>query len=253
MKKLSNKSAIKRRITEFILFSFFNELKVKKDNIKFHLSRNNYQLRRILREDWETVMLNLYDLSSDETLFIDVGANIGIVSCLLSKRVKFGFAFEPVPSSFSKLVKNINLNSITNIIPFQMAASDSIDMKTCTNLKNALTNYILDEDTKEGKETAQRDGSVKSLSIRLDDLIKPYINKFEDNNILLKIDVEGHEDFVLKGASELLSLDMPIVICLEYETQDRLNSLSKLVQKYNLKKFIPPNGEDGKNAFFRNS
>ena len=215
MKEFLSKINLNRRISEFILFSFFKEIKAKKENINFIYTKDNYQLRKILRNDWEKVMLNLFDLCNNDTLFIDVGANIGIVSCLLSKKVRYGFAFEPVPSSFSRLVRNIDINNIKNIIPLQMAASNTNDLKVCTNLKNALTNYILDIETQEGKETALRDGSVKSLSIKLDELVLPFIDKFKGINILIKIDVEGHESFVLEGSSKILSLNLPITICLK--------------------------------------
>ena len=249
----SLKSKTYRKLSEFILFKFFHEIKVKKDNIKFLMSKNNYQLREILRSNWEKVMLNLLNLCNGETFFLDIGANAGVISCLLSKKIKFGFAFEPVPSSFSRCVKNLNINNFTNIIPLQIAVSNADDLIMLTNLKEALTNYQININTEEGSATAQRDGSVTSLSVKLDSFLIPYIDKISPLNLLIKIDVEGFENFVLEGSHDLLSLNLPMILCLEYNSDEEyLVSISNKLEKYNFKRFTPPKGDDYKNVFFSN-
>ena len=246
------KSTIYIKLIEYILFKFFNEIKVKKDNIKFLMSKKNFQLREILRNNWEKVMLNLFYLCDKETLFLDIGANIGIVSCLLANKIKFGFAFEPVPTSFSKCVQNLNLNKITNIIPLQIALSNKNDLIMITNLKEALTNYVININTEEGAATAQRDGSVRTLSVKLDNFLMPYIEKINPKNLLIKIDVEGYEEFVLEGANDLFSLELPIILCLEYNSEEYLESIKNKLKKYNFQSFTPPKGNDNKNIFFSN-
>ena len=240
-----------RKISEFLLFKFFSEIKVKKDNINFLVCKNNFQLRKILRDDWEKVMINLLELGNENTLFLDIGANIGVISCLLAKKIKLGIAFEPIPSSFLRCVKNININNFENIIPLQIAASNNCQFITCTNLKEALTNYPINLNSEEGVATAKRDGFVKTLSIKLDELL-PYIFEISPSNLLIKIDVEGYEEFVLEGANQLLSLSLPIIICIEYSEESFL-SISKKLSKFNFKRIIPPKGDDNKNIFFSNS
>ncbi len=241
-----------RKLSEFILFKFFHEIKVKKDNINFLMNKKNFQLREILRSNWEKVMLNLLSLCNKETLFLDIGANAGVVSCLLAKKIKFGFAFEPVPSSFSRCVKNLNINKFTNIIPLQIAVSNKNDLIIITNLEEALTNYVINIDTEVGAATAQRDGSVRTLSVKLDNFLMPYIDKIRPKNLLIKIDVEGYEEFVLDGAHDLISSELPIILCLEYNSEEYLVSISNKLKKFNFQRFTPPKGDDHRNVFFSN-
>ena len=248
----SIKYKIYRKLIEFIYFKFFHEIRVKKDNINFLMNKNNFQLREILRSDWEKVMLNLLNLCDKETLFLDIGANAGVISCLLAKKIKFGFAFEPVPSSFSRCVKNLNLNNFTNIIPLQIALSNKNDLILITNLDEALTNYVIDINTKEGAATAQRDGSVRTISVTLDNFLMPYIEKISPKNLLIKIDVEGYEEYVLEGANDLLSSGLPIILCLEDNSEDKLASITNRLKKHNFQRFTPPKGNDQKNVFFSN-
>ena len=244
------KSNYYRKISEFLIFKFFNEIKVKKDNINFLVSKNNFQLRKILRNDWEKVMLNLLNLCDEETLFLDIGANVGVVSCLLANKIKFGLAFEPIPSSFLRCVKNLNINKFKNIIPLQIAVSNNNEFITCTNIEEALTNYPINMNTEEGAATAERDGFVRTLSIKLDEIL-PYIYEISPSNLLIKIDVEGYEEFVLDGANEILKLELPIILCLEYSKQ-RFVLISKKLAKFNFKRISPPQGDDSENVFFSN-
>ena len=122
-----------------------------------------------------------------------------------------------------------------------------------TNLEEALTNYQININTEEGSATAQRDGSVTSLSVKLDSFLIPYIDKISPLNLLIKIDVEGFENFVLEGSHDLLSLNLPMILCLEYNSDEEyLVSISNKLEKYNFKRFTPPKGDDYKNVFFSN-
>jgi len=58
---------------------------------------------------------------------VDVGAALGYYTLIAAKRVgQEGkvYAFEPDPSVFKDLIKNIKINGWTNVYPFQMALSE---------------------------------------------------------------------------------------------------------------------------------
>ena len=62
---------------------------------------------------------------SPDTLF-DIGANVGAWSIMLAKRHPAArvFSFEPSESVYSRLVKNVSLNGLKNIVCEQVAMSD---------------------------------------------------------------------------------------------------------------------------------
>ncbi|MEN6547163.1 MAG: FkbM family methyltransferase, partial [Armatimonadia bacterium] len=64
-------------------------------------------------------------LASTHT-FVDVGANIGYYALLASRLLRQGsvFAYEPVPTTFEWLQRNIQLNRSRNIESFPVAVSD---------------------------------------------------------------------------------------------------------------------------------
>lgn len=49
-------------------------------------------------------------------------------------------------------------------------------------------------------------------SCTLDSLLTPFSKKLSDGNNLLRIDVEGHEGFIFKGASNLLKTNLPCIM-----------------------------------------
>src|SRR5260370_38917074 len=65
----------------------------------------------------------LSELITKDTPFIDVGANIGYFTILFSRSAKAVYAFEPVPSVFSSLSRNISLNNLQNVRALQYAVS----------------------------------------------------------------------------------------------------------------------------------
>jgi FkbM family methyltransferase len=147
-------------------------------------------------------------------IFVDIGANVGAYSLVASKLVgKSGkvIAFEPASKSFLRLVKNISLNGITNIIPERLVV---IDKSSQTDLyisgsQNTGMSSIYHHDYETGI-------TEKVESVSLDD----YIAKKEISRIsLIKIDIEGSEFLALKGMQKVLTGMRPkILVELKEET-----------------------------------
>jgi len=133
---------------------------------------------------------------------IDVGAHIGYYTLLLSKLVgEKGrvFSFEPSSNNFSYLEKNIKLNNCKNVKAFHSAISDIIgegDLQL--HIKNSGDHRIYY--TGEKRETEKVPITI------LDSII--------DKNIkisFIKIDTQGTELSVLKGAENLIKRDYPLI------------------------------------------
>jgi FkbM family methyltransferase len=144
-------------------------------------------------------------LGSGET-FIDIGANIGLMTIAASITVGptgLVICFEPDHRNLSVLVENILLNKATNVCVLNIAVGDTVGE---FNLFRSPTD----------------DGGISSLVEKKDfwraqvvsmSPLDRMLNIFPSREVsLVKIDVEGYEYRVIKGAQELLSRYKPIVI-----------------------------------------
>lgn len=139
-----------------------------------------------------TDMAFLLHLLRAEDLFIDIGANIGSYTILASAHVGAEtFSFEPVPSTFSHLINNISINQLMDKVrPFNIGlGSQKSNIKFTSTLDTM--NHVATQD------------EVKTIIVPLevlDDILQD-----TKSPILIKIDVEGFETEVIKGASKTLA------------------------------------------------
>ncbi len=127
-----------------------------------------------------------------EDLFIDVGSNIGCFT-ILACAVKGarGYCFEPITATYDRLIENLQLNNLTDRVKtFNIGISDKNEMLNFTTDKNA-TNLVIKDATQNSNVT-----SVKVTT--LDNILS------SESPSMLKIDVEGYETPVLKGAFKIL-------------------------------------------------
>ena len=159
---------------------------------------------------------------------IDIGANIGAVTLHLAKKISPSgriFSFEPSPLNFKRAFKNISLNNFSNIKLINQGLGNEKSMAFLYNVNpnNRGMMRLLPEDDqnnsfeKEAVEIDTLDSSMKKFSIPKPDFIK--------------IDVEGFEYKVLKGARETLMNHKPALFI---ELDD--NNLRE--QKSNAKELI---------------
>ena len=162
------------------------------------------QIRRgsFVTADPEYLMLD--QLISEGDWVIDVGANVGHYTKRLSDLVGPSgrvLAFEPVPESFALLAANATLFNYSNVSLLNLAASDRTTMASMsiptfgTGLKNYYQASI-------GDHTS----GLKILTLALDSLALMQPVR------LIKIDAEGHDYIVLKGAEQILERDHPTLI-----------------------------------------
>lgn len=144
-------------------------------------------------------------LATNTSRFIDVGAHYGHWTYYMSTRFKHVDAFEPL----ERCSQTIRRAEIENICVHSCALSDSIGERVL---------YI----PRVGKRT---EGGLASL-VPIDDsetVVVPVrtLDDFELKGVgALKIDVEGHEDQVLLGATDTLKRERPAVV-VEIEKRHR--------------------------------
>ncbi len=144
-----------------------------------------------LYEFYESMFL-IHFLREEDT-FLDVGANIGHYALLASGISKCNtIAIEPVPSTFKRLNKQIELNKLgAKIKTMNIGVADKLDYLFFSTDKSTMNKVV--ENTYKGAVKVE----VKTIdSLDNSDAFK-----------LLKIDVEGFEKFVLSGSSSTLKSD----------------------------------------------
>ena len=142
-------------------------------------------------------------LLRDGDWVIDVGANVGHYTKRFSELVgSLGrvIAIEPVAETFAVLAGNACYFGQANVTLINAAASDATRLLSMNVPVSAgVKNYYQATVTAEGLD-------ARVLAITLDSLaIAPRV-------ALIKIDAEGHEVAVIRGAVGLLRRDRPIVI-----------------------------------------
>lgn len=134
---------------------------------------------------------------------IDVGANIGTYAIAFSRLVGPEgriIALEPVPTTFRLLTANVGALPTHNITLLNIAASDRL---TCVSMNVPTLDSGLDNLY---QSRIVEEGSLSVLTFPLDSF------GIDRPIRLIKVDVEGHEMKVLRGASRLIERDRPILI-----------------------------------------
>jgi FkbM family methyltransferase len=164
--------------------------------------------RRKIHEPALTEFLLTRFANAAQRNFIDVGANIGYFSCLMSKLAGPSgtvLAVEPEPNNLKLLEQNLKVNDLMNVTVHACAlgASEGLAKLGLYKAANRGRHSILDADA-----TATIPVRVRTL----DELAKSSSSGVAWWS-LVKIDVEGYEGFVLAGAKETL----PRIECLVME------------------------------------
>jgi FkbM family methyltransferase len=150
---------------------------------------------------------------------VDVGANIGFHTLLMSDLVgKQGtvYAFEPEENNFSKLTQSISKRS--NVIARKMAIGDVDQILKLYISPNLNVDHLL-------YQTGNRNRGVKVSCRKLDTLF-PKVTPD-----LIKVDTQGFESQVLKGAKGIISRAKSIYWLSEFSAYD-LQKAGSSAQEY---------------------
>lgn len=182
------------------------------NGVRMQLDPDSWQDLRIYRaevrgsayEPGTTRLLN--SLLRPGEVFVDVGANNGYFSLLAASKVGPSghvYAFEPVPSAYARLARNVGLNRF-----------DAIDAR-CLAVGAARAHtglYVMDRNDGAaslhpmGREFRRVEVDVDSLDGQLPDTVVDVV----------KIDVEGHEVEVLEGMAETIRRSPRLQLICEY-------------------------------------
>lgn len=151
---------------------------------------------------WEPEIYEIYKRDIvPNTIVIDCGAFIGTHSLLMAQSPGVTvLAFEPTYESYKLLLDNIQLNNCHNIIPFNMACSDTYQVLNINKVKmdaDKMHNYG-------GNQICDHGNPVWSMPVYL----IPMFTKVS----FIKIDVEGYEIRALNGFKPIIEDHKPNVL-----------------------------------------
>ena len=173
-----------------------------KNIVRLFLNSVHLDLTKNLKYDRLTKLI-MKKVIKNNSNCIDVGCHKGEILDDILKYAPKGahYGFEPIPSMFDNLLKNYSNRA--NILPY--ALSNKNGNSTFQFVKNAPAYSGINK-----RKYAVENADIQEIQVelrKLDDLISKDI-KID----FIKIDVEGGEYDVLRGALDLLKRDKPYVV-----------------------------------------
>ena len=212
--------------------------------LEIYVPKHNYNIYCPLNKEDFIVMTRHEDdiierfLPKQGDIVVDIGAHMGRYTIISSKRVGANgkvVAIEADPENFEMLTSNIKLNQLTNVIPLNYAVySKETKLKLYlpsgesgfTKYNTIMPNWI---------NTQEKFVEVNANT--LDYLLQ--LNKIRQEEVnWIKIDVEGAEFEVLKGATNVLSKSKDIALLIEiHNLKDGTNLYRPIIEFLNLYNF----------------
>jgi FkbM family methyltransferase len=149
-----------------------------------------------LQREEENVIEDFLQNISTGDVFFDVGANVGLYTCLAGKILSHDdiVAFEPHPMNTESLKENLRYNSVSASIESIGLADEQGEFR----LKESGT------EAGEGRHHLSTDDSEAGIAIQVDTL-DSVVRSTGQSPSVVKIDVEGAEMDVLRGGSDTFS------------------------------------------------
>lgn len=178
---------------------------------------NDFQFANLIYE-W-SVKEFLFRNISEYSVFIDGGACIGDYSILLTKHNLRCIAFEPMPSNFTAMLRNFELNGLERkVTVFPYALGDY----------NGIARFHFNP-INTGASGIDRNNHPKSIEaeVRTLDSLLENMNISLEDRILIKLDAEGMEPEALRGAKEFIQRypEMTFVIEDKFSGREQLTSI----------------------------
>lgn len=200
----------------------------KLSNYKFIMKMNNPTSNYIINTGiYEYNLINWCKQFLDkDKIFLDIGAHMGTYSIILSDYCKHVYSFEAQKNTYYNLCGGIALNNKNNITAIHTALGNKED--------NGTIMYLSQTSDDGGTSTMDMDVVNNTNS----DILNKYkvkvtsLDSYNLNNIgFIKIDVEGWEINVLKGAEKtLIRNSYPQIIFEVWDDEWYINKKNKLLE-----------------------
>ena len=229
----------------------------QKDKIKFYI-RNYGKVCRFRSSTFATKepdTLEWIESFDKKSIFLDIGANVGIYSIYASYFASKIYSFEPDALNYSLLNLNIYDNEVSHKVSAYPLALHNTSKFDTLNIQNyqyggALSSFANKNDQFQNKFVPIFNQGC--FSITLDDIYdKFFFNKVKYlNDIHCKIDVDGNENLILEGAKIILSYKKIKSFLVELDTtRSDYKSIIEIFQNYQYKLISRKSSPVFKNIF----
>ena len=157
-----------------------------------------------LGNEFERHTCDLISCFDEQGSCLDVGANIGMTTLLMSNLFSEVYSFEPAPSTFSLLKENVERNGLKNIKLFNVGlGSEALSTEIQFAEGNRSGGFINDI-------TKASDGHVTEQIMveKGDEILKVH----QLTPSFIKMDVEGYELHALRGLKKAINQSNPVVM-----------------------------------------
>jgi FkbM family methyltransferase len=213
--------------------------------VKIYVPKYNYKVYCYLTEDdYNHMTIREDDIIENfqpksEGIVVDVGAHYGRYTLIAAKRIGPKgkvIAIEADPKNFDMLNKNIKLNKLEHVITLNLAATSN-KSKVKLSIPEKKPGHTIYSSIIPDRAPTEKFIEVNANT--LDNLLHENGISIEEVN-WIKIDVEGAELEVLKGATNVLSKNKDISLLIEIHNIENGKNLYRpimdLLDNYNFKK-----------------
>ena len=183
-------------------------------DLKFRVDRASYMGSLIYWRGYHSrpQLMCLDRFLQPHMVFADVGANHGEFTTFAAKRLGQGkvLAFEPLEENYRWLVENVQLNRFPNVLTYQLGLSDrpgEVDFFTSNDTRLFGSSH-------EGLATMFPGGDRTAYAGRAQ--VDVFDDVFRETGLRrldgMKIDVEGAELSVLRGARQSIQRHQPFIL-----------------------------------------
>lgn len=181
-----------------------------------------FKIKTLHSDNKEKDFLYFLGLIPPGGIVLDIGANIGIMTVYLAKKIKDTtvFAFEPIPHNAKVLDRVISHYKLKNVTVCKYALGNEegeieMVMPVISSVKMQGLSHVV-----HGSITENNEGERFKIPLKKPDNVTEIMNSPKAVTAI-KMDVENFEYFVLEGAKELLKKYKPIIYCELWENENR--------------------------------
>ena len=195
------------------------------------------------RKEPQTIESILKYLAQDYSIaFLDVGSHVGSIALQMAKAGYTIVTVDPLPENIGRLCKSVQIGGFVDrvTILFSPVSNDhkTVEFKRNWNVGETKVKQVSEEDQTQKTQTAApscRLSPLLSRTATLDDIM-PFI---KSHKVFVKIDVESHEYFVVKGGVEFFKQKQVVGIFMEWIHVKKTPEAKTLISLLNSYGFAP--------------